>query len=80
MSMYPGHRSMGGAPPANGAGGRLNELLDSIRAEFESHLRQTEGYEHQCKTTMFLHTVGYMVWRKCLGRFVDALIGYLHSR
>lgn len=47
--MYPGHRGMGGVPPANGAGGRLNELLDQIRGEFESHLRQTENYEHQSK-------------------------------
>ncbi|KAK0711584.1 WD40-repeat-containing domain protein [Lasiosphaeris hirsuta] len=49
MSMYPGHRGMGGAPPANGSPGRLNELLDQIRAEFESHIRQTEGYEHQLR-------------------------------
>ncbi|KAL2271865.1 hypothetical protein VTJ83DRAFT_1236 [Remersonia thermophila] len=47
MSMYPGHRGMGGVPPANGGAGRLNELLEQIRAEFESHVRQTETYEHQ---------------------------------
>ncbi|KXX72929.1 Transcriptional repressor rco-1 [Madurella mycetomatis] len=46
MSMYPPHRGMAGVPPANGAA-RLNELLDQIRAEFESHARQSEGYEHQ---------------------------------
>lgn len=39
---------MGGVPPANG-GGRLNELLDQIRSEFESQMRQTETYEHQSK-------------------------------
>ncbi len=44
MSMYP-HRPMGGVPPGNSA--RLNELLDQIRAEFDSQLRQTEGFEHQ---------------------------------
>lgn len=50
MSMYPGHRGMGGVPPAgSGGAGRLNELLDQIRAEFESHVRQTETYEHQSK-------------------------------
>jgi hypothetical protein len=49
MSMYPGHRGMGGVPQANGGAARLNELLDQIRAEFESHVRQTETYEHQSK-------------------------------
>ncbi|CAP69108.1 uncharacterized protein PODANS_7_10660 [Podospora anserina S mat+] len=47
MSMYPGHRGMGVAPPANPNGSRQNELLEGIRAEFESHQRQIEGYEHQ---------------------------------
>lgn len=42
--MYP-HRAMGGVPPGNSA--RLNELLEQIRAEFETQLRQTEGFEHQ---------------------------------
>jgi glucose repression regulatory protein TUP1 len=49
MSMYPGHRGMGGMPPVNGPAARLNDLLDQIRAEFEAHLRQTETYEHQGK-------------------------------
>jgi glucose repression regulatory protein TUP1 len=40
---------MGGVPPANGGAGRLNELLEQIRAEFESHVRQTETYEHQSR-------------------------------
>ncbi|KAF4582897.1 transcriptional repressor rco-1 [Ophiocordyceps camponoti-floridani] len=44
MSMYT-HRGMGAVPPGNSA--RLNELLDQIRAEFETQLRQTEGFEHQ---------------------------------
>lgn len=48
MSMYPGHRGMAGVPAANGIA-RLNELLDQIRAEFETHARQNEGYEHQSK-------------------------------
>ena len=47
MSMYPGHRGMGAVPPGNSA--RLNELLDQIRAEFDTQLRQTEGFEHQSK-------------------------------
>ncbi|KAF7544620.1 hypothetical protein G7Z17_g9797 [Cylindrodendrum hubeiense] len=36
---------MGGVPPGNSA--RLNELLEQIRAEFETQMRQTEGFEHQ---------------------------------
>lgn len=47
--MYPGHRSIAGPPPANG-GNRLNELLDQIRIEFETQVRQYEQYEHQRKT------------------------------
>lgn len=47
MSMYP-HRAMGAVPPNNSA--RLNELLDQIRSEFDTQMRQTEGYEHQSKT------------------------------
>jgi glucose repression regulatory protein TUP1 len=38
------HRGMG-APPSNVS--RLNELLDQIRAEFESQVRQVDGFEHQ---------------------------------
>lgn len=49
MSMYPGHRGMGGVPPANGGAGRLNELLDQIRREFDSNAQQAEGYELQSK-------------------------------
>lgn len=48
MSMYP-HRPMGGVPP--GSSTRLNELLEQIRAEFETQLRQTEGFEHQSEST-----------------------------
>jgi glucose repression regulatory protein TUP1 len=50
---------MGGGPPANGAGSRLNELLDGIRAEFESNIRQTETFDHQCKTPMSLYILGF---------------------
>ncbi|KAL3963674.1 hypothetical protein ACCO45_000678, partial [Purpureocillium lilacinum] len=35
----------GGRAPSNSA--RLNELLDQIRAEFDTQLRQTENFEHQ---------------------------------
>jgi hypothetical protein len=49
MSMYQGHRGMGGVPPANGSAGRLNELLEQIRREFDSNAQQTEGYELQSK-------------------------------
>lgn len=44
--MYP-HRGMGGAPPGAASGARLDELLDGVRAEFQSALRQCENYEHQ---------------------------------
>lgn len=43
MSMY-SHRGMGAVPPGNA---RLNELLEQIRAEFDSQQRQTENFEHQ---------------------------------
>ncbi|KAF7544720.1 hypothetical protein G7046_g9730 [Stylonectria norvegica] len=43
MAMYPGpHRG-----PPGPAGNRLNELLDSIRLEFDTQLRQVDSYEHQ---------------------------------
>jgi len=47
MSMY-SHRGMGAVPPSNSA--RLNELLDQIRAEFDTQLRQTENFEHQSRS------------------------------
>lgn len=48
MSMYPGHRGMGGgAPPAQAGVARLNELLDQIRAEFEGSVRQSDQMELQ---------------------------------
>lgn len=43
MSMY-SHRGMGAVPPSNA---RLNELLEQIRAEFDTQLRQSENFEHQ---------------------------------
>ncbi|KAM7207405.1 transcriptional repressor tup1 [Naviculisporaceae sp. PSN 640] len=46
MSMYNAHRGIAGPPPAGG-GGRLSELLDQIRIEFEAQSRQYEQYEHQ---------------------------------
>lgn len=48
--MYPGHRGMGGMPPNNSQ--RLNELIEQIRAEFESQLRASETYENH--STIFL--------------------------
>ncbi|KAK3301562.1 WD40-repeat-containing domain protein [Chaetomium strumarium] len=47
MSMYPGHRGMANVGPANGVVGRLNDLLNQLRAEFETHIQQNETYEHQ---------------------------------
>lgn len=58
MSMY-SHRGMGAPPPGNSA--RLNELLDQIRAEFETQMRQTEGFEHQstCSGPVNFYTFCY---------------------
>jgi hypothetical protein len=42
MSMYNSHRGMGPAP----GNARLNELLDGIRAEFETQARASGEYEH----------------------------------
>ncbi|ATY58716.1 transcriptional repressor TUP1 [Cordyceps militaris] len=39
------HRGMGAVPPSNTS--RLNELLEQIRAEFDTQMRQSEGFEHQ---------------------------------
>lgn len=50
MSMYP-HRGMGGVPPGGNGASRLNELLDNIRSEFETQVRQCENYEHQSEHT-----------------------------
>lgn len=52
MSMYP-HRGMGGVPPGNT---RLNELLEQIRAEFDTQLRQAENFEHQSTIHHLLHS------------------------
>lgn len=45
MSMYQPHRPLG---PATG-NARLNELLDGIRAEFETQVRASGEYEHSSK-------------------------------
>lgn len=45
--MYPGHRGMGGGPPSGPGAARLNDLLEQVRGEFETHVRQNENYEHQ---------------------------------
>lgn len=50
MSMYAPHRGLGGpAPGAPSGNARLNELLDSIRGEFESQARQGQDVEHASK-------------------------------
>lgn len=46
--MYNPHRGLPGAPNANT--GRLNELLDGIRAEFENQARASEGFDHTSKS------------------------------
>ncbi len=45
--MYNPHRGLGPAP--GGGNARLNELLDGIRAEFESQARASSDYEHSSK-------------------------------
>ncbi|KAL7959125.1 hypothetical protein V8C34DRAFT_280987 [Trichoderma compactum] len=52
MSMY-SHRGMGAVPPGNA---RLNELLEQIRAEFDSQQRQSENFEHQSTLPSQLQT------------------------
>jgi hypothetical protein len=52
MSMYNPHRGLPGAPNPNNA--RLNELLDSIRAEFENQSRASESYDHTSKPSSSL--------------------------
>jgi len=47
MSMYNPHRGLG--PPGAPGNARLNELLDGIRAEFESQARASGEYEHSSK-------------------------------
>lgn len=47
MSMYNPHRGLGPNPQ----NARLNELLDGIRAEFESQARASGEYEHSSKYT-----------------------------
>ena len=42
--MYPGHR---GVPAPAASGSRLDELLNQVRNEFDSQLRQAESFEHQ---------------------------------
>ena len=49
MSMYNSHRGMGPAP----GNARLNELLDGIRAEFESQARASGEYEHSSEFPWF---------------------------
>ncbi|RKF57901.1 Transcriptional repressor rco-1 [Erysiphe neolycopersici] len=44
MSMYNPHRGLG--PPAGAANARLNELLEGIKAEFETQARTSGEYEH----------------------------------
>lgn len=60
MSMYNPHRGLG--PPGAPGNARLNELLDGIRAEFESQARASGEYEHSskpsiadCRTACLMH-------------------------
>ena len=46
--MYNSHRGMA-QPPA--PGGRLQELLDQVRQEFEQQAGRSNEHEHQCKSS-----------------------------
>ncbi|KAK0100109.1 general transcription repressor, variant 2 [Cadophora gregata f. sp. sojae] len=64
MSMYAPHRGLGGpAPGAPSGNTRLNELLDSIRGEFESQARQGQDVEHAMAAQINeLHTIREKVY------------------
>ena len=47
--MYSAHRGMVPAP-AN----RLNELLDQVRAEFDTQQSRTDDYEQRCEFARYL--------------------------
>jgi hypothetical protein len=65
MSMYNSHRGMGPAP----GNARLNELLDQIRAEFETQARASGEYEHSSKyCTRSIHLIFVFT---CFSHFVE---------
>jgi len=73
MAMYNPHRGLGPAP--GGGNARLNELLDGIRAEFESQARASSDYEHSSKFEL-LRGVG----TNSMQYFSDASSGATNER
>jgi hypothetical protein len=68
--MYNPHRGLGPAP--GGGNARLNELLDGIRAEFESQARASSDYEHSSKCGRFREPLEPA---PCNGTFADMFSG-----
>jgi general transcriptional corepressor TUP1 len=58
--MYNSHRGMGPAP----GNSRLNELLDQVRAEFETQARASGEYEHSSKSlvTQAVHFIPFLLF------------------
>lgn len=50
--MYNAHRGMG--PPGPAPGTRLAELLEQVRAEFETQAGRSNEHEHQRKHPVYL--------------------------
>jgi hypothetical protein len=73
--MYNPHRGLGPAP--GGGNARLSELLDGIRAEFESQARASSDYEHSSKCETFREA-----WppARCKGTFTDISSGATNKR
>jgi hypothetical protein len=71
--MYNAHRGMVPAPT-----NRLNELLDQLRAEFESQANRTQEYDQQSKL-YFRPTSLYFNGRVVVSRWVTEIDGEYHN-
>jgi hypothetical protein len=65
--MYNAHRGMG--PPGPVPGTRLAELLEQVRAEFETQAGRSNQHEHERKYTIGPYWCGWLVeWRGAKAR------------
>lgn len=65
--MYNAHRGMG--PPGPVPGTRLAELLEQVRAEFETQAGRSNQHEHERKYTIGPYWCGRLVeWRSAYAR------------